>query len=42
MANNRRLQTEIRELRHAMDEMKKDQENLRDILSQVYTEFNPK
>ena len=35
MANNRRLQAEIRELRHAMAEMKTEQDNLRDILSQT-------
>ena len=35
MATNRRQQTEMRDLRHAMDEMKKEQENLRDVLSQT-------
>ena len=35
MANFRRHQTEMRELRHAMDELKKEQENLRDVLSQT-------
>lgn len=35
MANCRKYQAEIRDLKHAIEEMRKEQENLRDVLSQT-------
>ena len=39
MANCRKYQAEIRDLKHAIEEMRKEQENLRDVLSQTERRF---